>query len=134
MSEPELVVEDLDDAIVQTIKALGGFKTIGAMLRPDADAQAAGRWLSDACNPREREVLRPSQLAFIRRLARQRGVHTLAQFEARDAGYARPVPIEPEDEFARLQRAFNESVRVQGDLVARMEALSERMRGQGGAP
>lgn len=123
MSDSDVVIEDLDDAIAQTVKALGGYKVVGAMLRPDVDAQAAGRWLSDACNPREREVLKPSQLAFIRRLARQRGVHILVRYEMRDAGYAAPVPVEPEDERAQLQRAFNESVRVQATILARIEQL-----------
>lgn len=123
MSESELVVEDLDDAIVQTIKALGGFKLVGAQLRPDIDPTAAGRWLSDACNPREREVLKPSQLAFIRRAARVRGVHTLALYEMRAAGYEPPVARDHEREQAELQRQFAESVRVQSMLLARLEEL-----------
>lgn len=123
MGDPVMVVEDLDDAIVQTIKALGGYKVVGALLRPDIDPLAAGRWLSDACNPREREVLKPSQVALIRSLARQRGVHTLANYEMRVAGYAPPVPVEPEDERAQLQRAYVESVRAQSLIVTRLEQL-----------
>jgi hypothetical protein len=130
---PPLVVEDLDDAIAQTIKALGGFKRVGAQLRPDMEPRAAGRWLSDACNPREREVLKPSQLAWLRRHARAAGVHTLAAFELRDAGYAPPVPVEPQDEYAQLQRVFSESVRTQQSLVERMEALAARMHRNGPA-
>ncbi|MCR6700873.1 MAG: hypothetical protein NVV68_06875 [Dokdonella sp.] len=127
MPEYELAVEDYFDAIVQTVKALGGYKTVGVALRPDKDAQAAGRWLSDCCNPNERETLQPTQLAYIRRAARERGIHILAAYEMRDAGYAAPVPVEPEDEFAKLQRVFNESVAAQAGLVARMEQLAAKV-------
>jgi hypothetical protein len=44
-------------------------------------------------------------------------------FIARDCGYADPVPLEPEDERAQLQRDFAESVRLQAKLVERMERL-----------
>lgn len=122
-----LIVEDYDDAIVQTIKALGGFKRVGAALRPDMDPTAAGRWLSDACNPRERETMKPSQLAWIRRHARERGCHVLAAFEMRDSGYAEPVPVEPADELAQLQRVFAEGVAGMSAIAARMESLAARM-------
>jgi len=119
----ELVVEDYLDAIAQTIKALGGFKVVGAALKPDVDAQRAGRWLADCCNANERETLQPSQLAYIRRAARARGIHILAAWEMDDAGYAAPVPVEPESEFAQLQRVFAESVTQQAAIVARMEQI-----------
>jgi hypothetical protein len=121
--EFELAVEDYLDAISQTIKALGGFKVVGAALKPDIDAQRAGRWLADCCNVNERETLQPSQLAFIRRLARTRGIHTLVRFELADSGYAPPVPIEPQDEFAQLQRAFASSVEQHARIVERMEQI-----------
>lgn len=122
-----LIVEDYDDAIVQTVKALGGYKRVGAELRPDIDAIAAGRWLADACNPKERDTLKPSQLAWIRKRARLIGIHTLAAFEMRDAGYARPEPVEPETEFAQLQRIFTQSVEMHASLVTRMESLAKAM-------
>ena len=63
----------------------------------------------------------PAQLAYIRRRARQEGVHILAAFEMRDAGYADPMPITPEDEAAQLQREFVMASKHLTGLFSRME-------------
>lgn len=122
-----MFVEDLNDAIRDTIKALGGFKRFGYEMRPDLGVEGAGRWLSDCCNPDRRDKLSPTELAFIRRRGRQQGVHILATYEARDAGYAPPKPIEPEDERAALLREFN--VRA-----AEMVGLSKQLAAMGVLP
>lgn len=122
MSEDQipLFVEDYAEAIRATVQALGGFKRIGHDLKPDLSVEAAGRWLADCCNSEKREKLSPSELAWIRRRARQEGVHLLAAFEMRDAGYATPQPIEPEDERAALMREFVNASKGFGDLLSRM--------------
>lgn len=116
-----LFVEDYNEAIRATVQALGGFKRVGAELKPDLAPDAAGRWLSDALNPEKREVLPPSALAWLRRKARANGVHLLAAFEAQDAGYGTPVPIEPEDERAALMREFVQTSREFATLLKRMQ-------------
>ena len=121
-----LVVEDYLDAIRATVQALGGFKRIGADMRPDLGVEAAGRWLSDCCSTDRREKLDLTQVAWIRRRARQANVHILATFEMRDAGYADPLPVEPEDERAALQREFIQQTK-------NMEALVQRITRMGAA-
>lgn len=116
-----LFVEDYNEAIRAAIQALGGFKRVGADLKPDLAADAAGRWLADAINPDKREVLPPSALAYIRRKAREAGCHVLSAYEAQDAGYAPPIPVEPEDERASLQREFVQASKALQSLVARMD-------------
>lgn len=101
-----LLVDDYDDAIRAAVIALGGFKKVGSDLRPELPIDQAGRWLSDCCNPDRRDTLSPKQLGLIRRMAREAGIHVLATFEAREAGYMDPMPVEPEDEKAALQRLF----------------------------
>ncbi|MCC7097792.1 MAG: hypothetical protein IT472_11505 [Thermomonas sp.] len=118
-----LIVESLEDAIRATVQAIGGFKRVGAEMKVDMPADAAGRWLSDCLNPERRERLTPSELAYIRRRARQAGVHMLAAYEARDAGYAEPVPVEPEDERAALQRAFVESTKQLQQMLRRLQEI-----------
>lgn len=119
-----LFVEDYREAIRATVQALGGFKRVGAELRPEIPVDAAGRWLADALNADKRETLHPDQLAYIRRTGRQKGVHILAAYEAQDAGYAPPVPVEPEDERAALQRQFVGAVKALDAIQARLERFA----------
>jgi len=116
-----MFVDDLNDALRATINALGGMKMVGAELKPELSAIDAGKWLADCVNPEKRTRLAPDQLAYVRRKARAAGIHILAAFEMRDAGYQPPVPVEPEDERAALQREFIE-------MGKRMEALLSQMQ------
>jgi hypothetical protein len=118
-----LFVEDYHEAIRATVQALGGFKRVGADMKPDLAVDAAGRWLADCCNAEKREKLSPTELAYIRRCARQANVHILAAFEMRDAGYGDPLPIEPEDERAALQREFVQSTKSLERMLARLQSI-----------
>ena len=118
-----LFVEDYYEAIRATVQGLGGFKRVGADMKPDLAVDAAGRWLADCCNPEKREKLSPTELAYLRRRARQAGVHVLAAFEMRDAGYGDPLPLEPEDERAALQREFVQQTKALERMLARLQSL-----------
>ena len=118
-----LFVEDYYEAIRATVQALGGFKRIGSEMKPDLAVDAAGRWLADCCNAEKREKLSPTELAYLRRRARQAGVHILAAFEMRDAGYADPQPLEPEDERAALQREFVQQTKALERMLSRLQVL-----------
>lgn len=122
-SQIPLFVEDYAEAIRATVQALGGCKRIGSELKPDLMVDAAGRWLADCMNPEKREQLHPTQLAYIRRRARQAGVHILAAFEMRDAGYGEPQPVEPEDERAALQRQFIHHTKALAQMLQHIQAL-----------
>jgi hypothetical protein len=126
MEQLPLIVDDYEEAIRQTAYAMG-FKDVAHALRPDLKVDAAARWLSDCCNPdRERYELSLGQLGQLRRMARQAGVHILAVFEARDAGYADPKPIEPEDERAAIQREFVVHSKALQELAARIDRLASQ--------
>ena len=118
-----LFVEDYNEAIRATVQGLGGFKRVGADMKPDLAVDAAGRWLADCCNPEKREKLSPSELSYLRRRARQAGVHVLAVFEMREAGYADPLPVEPEDERAALQREFVLHTKCLERMLARLHQM-----------
>lgn len=116
-----LFVEDLNEAIRAAVNALGGPKVVGSVLKPERSPVDAGKWLSDCLNTEKRDRLDPHQLAYIRRAARAKGVHVLAAFEAQDAGYAPPQPINPEDEDAQLRREFIAAVSALEELQQRMQ-------------
>ncbi|HEY9096438.1 MAG TPA: hypothetical protein VIN35_11885 [Hydrogenophaga sp.] len=124
-----LFVEDYNEAIRATVQALGGFKKVGAEMKPDLAPDAAGRWLADCCNDAKREKLAPTELAYLRRRARIEGVHILACFEAREAGYADPQPITPEDEKAKLEREFITAAKAFQTLFHRMERAGLKVVG-----
>jgi len=119
-----LFVDDYYAAIRAAIEGMGGFKRVGHTLKPDLTVDAAGRWLADCCNPDKREKLSLTELAYIRKTARQHGIHVLTAYELQDAGYAAPQPLNPEDEAAKLQRDFIASVKALEAIQARLAKVS----------
>jgi hypothetical protein len=118
-----LFSEDFNDALRDAIRALGGAKEVGLKLRPEMAADAAGGWLKDCLNPTRRERLNPEQVLWILRESRKAGCHSAMNFLCDEAGYARPTPLEPQDEAAHLQRLFIESVQQQKLIASRLERL-----------
>jgi hypothetical protein len=121
MNQASLFHEDIWQALRDCVTVLGGSKRVGLLLRPELDAQTAGRWLLDCLNPERKEKLCVEQVLLILREARKAGCHAGMSFINRDAGYADPQPIEPEDERAALQRAFVEQSKQMQVLFAKMQ-------------
>ena len=119
-SQIPLFYDSYEDAIRSTVLALGGFKKVGALLWPAVPADDAGRKLAHCLNLEKREKLDLGELALIRKAARQAGVHMLAAHEMREAGYAEPAPLAPEDEHAQLQREFITAVKALDSIQSRM--------------
>ncbi len=115
--------DSLSDALTETVKALGGHKVVGAMLKPEKTPDGAGRWLLDCLNPSRAERLDPDQVRFILREGRKANAHAAINYLLREAGYADATPIEPEDERARLQREFLAGVSALTQLAKRLEAV-----------
>lgn len=118
--------ESYEDAIRDTITGLGGMKVVGNMLWPALPVDDAGRRLAHCLNSEKREKLAPGELQLIRRAARKAGIHILAFYECRDAGYAEPNPINPADEAAQLQKQFIQAVESLKDLQARLDETARR--------
>lgn len=123
MEQPVLFYETFNDVLDASVKACGGAKVVGCSLWPDKTPEAAHRLLLACLNESRDEKLGPEQILFVLKLARGRGFHAAMNFIARDAGYADPMPIEPEDEKARLQREFIEAQRSMQKLAERMERV-----------
>lgn len=124
MNQPALFHEDIWQALRDVVGALGGAKVVGDRLRPELGPEKAGRWLLDCLNPDKADKLCVEQLLLVLAEGRKANCHLAAAYIARATGYADPLPIEPEDERAALQRAFIESVAQQRQLLARMERLA----------
>lgn len=120
-SQIPLFFESYEEAIRAAVNSLGGFKKVGSLLWPSKPADDAGRQLAACLNTDKREKLCINELALIRREARKAGVHILAHYEARDAGYSEPQPLNPEDEAAQLQREYIAAVRGLQALQTRID-------------
>lgn len=122
--QDELFHEDINAAIGHAIAALGGPKRVGAELWPTMTVDAAGRRVADCLNPDRTQQFHPSDLLWILKASRTAGVHSAMAFICREAGYADPQPVEPEDEAAELQRQFIASQQAMNQILKRMEKLT----------
>lgn len=121
--QQELFYETLIDAIRATVDALGGPKVVGQMLWHEKGTDEARRLLLDCLNPDRAQRLDPERLVLLLKIARAKGVHTAIGWILDEVGYAKPQPVEPEDQQAELIRQFNraaESVTAMGERILRL--------------
>lgn len=118
------IFEDIDDALRDVVRELGGTKVVGHWLRPDLAPDSAGAWLKDCLNSERREKLSPRQLMAIIRRAHDSGHHQLMEFIAGDNGYEARA-VEPRDEVAELQRQFINAVQQSQRIADRLDRLAQ---------
>jgi hypothetical protein len=124
MDQPRLIYDDLNDALADLVRALGGRKTVGAKLRPELPVEQAANWVGDCLNSSRRETFHPEQLMLLLRLGREAGFHAAKQYLDDETGYTRSLPRDPQDEVGELQKAFMESVVQQRLIADRIERLT----------
>lgn len=123
MNQIPLIVDNANDAVRDTVRALGGAKIIGPLLWPTKKPEAAERYLDDCLNPNREHKLSLEEALTIAKIGREKGIHLIVGFCCEDVGYAPPVPVDPEDQKAELQRNFIEG-------VDRLEKLARRIKGR----
>lgn len=124
MGQVPMFFEKFEDALTFIVSALGGAKVVGAALRTDLPADAAGRWLLDCLNTDRPAFLHPGHIAALLRMAREAGVHNAMDWICEHTGYAKPQPVEPLDEQALLMRQFVQSVELSRDIVTRLQQIT----------
>jgi len=120
MTQDALFYETINDALDAVVKACGGAKVVGSKLWPEKTPDAAHRLLLASLNEDRAEKLGPEHMLMLLRMGRERGCHAGINFLSRESGYGDPMPIEPEDEKARLQREFIEAQHAMQKLAERM--------------
>jgi len=128
MTTQALFHETFLSALAEVVAALHGAKTVGAALRPELGAEAAGKWLSNCLNHEHPQKLDPDQVLFILREGRKAQAHAAINYLLRESGYADAQPIEPEDERAKLQRDFLQGVQHLSQLAARLDRTETPLR------
>lgn len=121
--------EDFYDALRDVVKALGGFKKVGADMQPEKPVDQAGRWLANALDQNRPEKLDPEQVLFLMKQGRAIGCHIAAAYISAECGYSDPQPIEPRDEMAELQRQYIESAKIMKSISERIERIQVRAVG-----
>lgn len=119
----ELVIESINDAVQEMVRCLGGPKIVGKILWPEKGVEAAARQLADCLNTERAARLSPEQTVLLFAMSRQAGYHGAKRWFDESTGYVPGEPMEPEDERAKLQRQYIDSVTTAGQLVARLEKL-----------
>jgi hypothetical protein len=118
--------DSINDALIECVKACGGSKAVGVALWPSKGVEAAQRHLLSCLNPERNEKLGPDEALLIARMAREKGCHAYVEFLAQSLGYAAPVPTEPEDARAQLQREFVAATAALARMAQRIEMLQGR--------
>lgn len=122
--QSSLFFEDINDALREVVRSLGGAKKVGLMLWPEKSMEQAQQLLLACLNNERRERLDPDQLLFLLREARRANCHAAMNYIASETGYA-CQPIEPEDERAKLQRDVIEAAQMFRTCVDRLERLTQ---------
>lgn len=121
--------ENPNDALKALVVALGGTKQVGPALWPDKGVDEARRLLCDTLSDERPAKLDLSQVLFIFRLGKAKGVHIGMDYIAATLGYSKPTPLEPIDELADLLRQVSEQQKTMAAQFARIAALQPQLRG-----
>lgn len=114
---------DLNEALVDCVKACGGSKQVAPLLWPEKTPDAAQRLLLDCLNNDRAAHLTPDHVVMILRLARSKGFHQGMYYIADALGYSHPTAIEPKDEVAELQRQFVAAAEAMQEMAAKLARL-----------
>jgi hypothetical protein len=117
-----LVVDSLNDAVRDTCRVIG-FNEIALELWPKKGAKEAARYLNDCLNPERPHKLDGEEIVYIAKRGREAGLHLITSFICMETGYAPPVPVDPDDARAEMQRQFV-------DAVNRAERLGKLIAGR----
>lgn len=112
--------DSLNDALKSLVMALGGFKKVGPLLRPEDEN--SDDWLRHCLNGSRREKLSPEQVVFLLREGRRVGFHAVMDYLALNTGYkAQPVDADAQ----RL--ALQENIAAGMDLLNKQMAALNRL-------
>lgn len=96
------IFSDMNDALTSAVHALGGYKKVGIILRPElaTNPASAAQWLRDCLNPDKRERLTPEQTLHLLRLAREADYHAAKHWIDAEVGYepSRPIDLDAKED------------------------------------
>lgn len=111
---------NLNDAILEAVKAIGGVKKVGCLLFPEKDPESAQRFLSDCLNPERPARLSPDHFRLVMKLAHEIGHHGIMEFLCGDVGYTEAKPVSKKDETQELMKKIFEMHKQQSEMIANL--------------
>ena len=123
--QERLFFEDVNDALREVVKALGGAKKVGPMLWPEKTVEQAQQVLLSCLNTDRKERLTPEQVFLLLKMARQANFHGAKFWIDDELGYEQGKPLNPQDEQSKLQEDFIAAVRESRRLADRLERLTQ---------
>lgn len=121
----------LTEVLIECVKAAGGSKLVGSKLFPDLLIDQAQRKLLDCLNDDRPHRLTPDQVLLVAGMARANGCHAFMAHCTARLNYQAPVPREPAEELADLQRSFVAAMAQLPALAAQIQALQAQVSHQG---
>jgi hypothetical protein len=118
--------EDTIDMLGDVVRALGGPKKVGPMLRGNSlPVEQASTWVRDCLNRERREKFDPEQVLQLLRAASALGFHAGKHWLDSELGYEQGKPLSPKDEAADIQQKVNTHLVELRSLVSRLERLGQ---------
>lgn len=126
--QAKLFITDIYDALGDLVRAAGGPKAVGQVLKPEKPAEEAAGWVKDCLNRNRREKFDAEHICWLLKKGRELGCHDPIAFICNQAGYSAPAPIEPETELAKLLREYVETGNRLATLQPKIEELRAKLR------
>jgi hypothetical protein len=124
MQQPfEAFFEDINDALREAIRQLGGNKVVGSRLRPELPVTQAEGWLRDCLNEARREKLSPEQVLLLMVWANEAGYHGLMGYVATTSRYEAPRPVSAEQQEIDLQTLILEGIERQNKMLEQLQRV-----------
>jgi hypothetical protein len=121
-----LFYDSIHDAVGTVINAAGGKKKIAGELWPHMKVSTRETRIAHCLSDEYPEKFSPEEMGYLRRLGREIGCHAIAEYEASEAGYAAPQPVNPVDEAEALRRDIRDSLAALNRKVERLERTESR--------
>lgn len=122
--QSKLFITDIYDALGDLVRAVGGPKAVGQVLKPELPSDEAAGWVKNCLNRNRREKFDPEQIMWLLKKGREVGCHEPIGFVCAQSGYMAPDPVEAETELAKLLREYIQT----GQRLAAIQPQIEELR------
>lgn len=130
MQQEQLFFDSVDDAIGNTVQALGGFKAVAIRLWPTMKLESAYAKLKACLDPaKDRENLDQHEINSLVQWGAEVGNYAIPRWFAEQAA-GEYKPVAQVERAADLQQRFDTGLQELRQIVDRMEKLPKQGRGR----